>query len=206
MRLKSYIIEGPGRHGHPVRRSALNPENKIAETLKRDCKQILQFYKQGRYLYRGIRVNSSDPTFVEKKFHPDRRPKDTVQGIHDYMNKLYKEKFGWEVRSGISVTSAFTQASMYGGVFIFLPVDGFKFVYNLEIFDFTDDFAGEWTDTGHRWIGKDDFHFKKNAQAVVDDSKDTNLKGAFGYQREIMFWCKKYYLLSHLEDQILKDL
>ncbi len=208
MRLKSYIIEGPGRHGHP-KRSKHPAQDEIAEILKRDCKQILKFYNMGQFLYRGIRVNASDPDFIEKKYHEDRKPKDTPKSIHDYMNKLYKKKFGWPVRNGISVTSSFTQASMYGNAYVFLPVDGFKFVYNLEIYDFTNDFVGDYVESPDPSVFyAPNLHsdFRDAAQDVVDDSKDSNLKGAFGYQREIMFWCKKYYLLSHVMDDIIKTI
>jgi hypothetical protein len=186
MRLKSYITEVKDLSYEEIR-----------TILERDCKEILQFYRYGRLLYRGIRTNDSDPIFVTKTPRDDRRPKDTSEYIHDYMNKLYKKKFGWEVRNGISVSNSFAQADAYGNVHVFFPVDGFKYVWHPDIYDFTNDFAGEHMSD---WNSDptDDLDFQIAAQQLVDTSYDKNIKGAYGYHREIMFWAPKYYLLRNI--------
>jgi len=188
MRLKSYITE-------------ITFDQKILpirKTLERDCKEILQFYRYGKFLYRGIRTNDSDPIFLTKTPRDDRRPKDTAESIHDYMNKLYKKKFGWEVRNGISVSTSYGQADAYGNVHVFFPADGFKYVWHPDIYDFTNDFAGDWMDS--RSFDPDptfNIDFQTAAQQLVDTSYDKNIKGAYGYNREMMFWAPKYYLLRN---------
>jgi len=105
-----------------------------ADDIKDDCSEVLSVYENvHRYLYRGIDVK----TDLILKFNSElvnRRPKHTPRVIHDVLNDLFNDKFGWECRNGI-YAGIDEQADNYGTSYIIFPVDGFKIVYNKHIPD-----------------------------------------------------------------------
>jgi len=103
--------------------------------IEKQCGQIIKEYvKADAFFYRG----STGKSFVEKggRGTKVRPPKDTPIEVHRYLNKLYKENFGWKVRDGVSVTADLNTAATYGGTtFIFFPVDGYAYAWSRKVKD-----------------------------------------------------------------------
>jgi len=198
MRLDRYLIE-------KKKKVDIMP---YLDTIEKNCSKILKVYqKAGHFIYRGapgVHIGNTG-TFIEKK--PDkkvRKPRNTPIEIHRYLNKLFKEKFGWNVRDGISTTPAWVQAHYYGHVYIFLPTDRYKFAWSPKYGDLYVDMPivqGVFFDN-KEFLEKR----HKTFQRAVNTFKDDDLVGAIrnGYdavKAEIMFKVNKYYLLEFYEGE-----
>ncbi len=188
----------------------------IIKTLKKDCSQILQYYKTQSPLYRGAITSG---VFFPKTGHKKRNPKDTPRWAHDYLNAKLQLKFGWNVRDGVSVSTQHRQASAYGTVHVIFPVNGFKWAYLQKIedmFTFIDDhmyniemdnFKADPEAWKEKMKGYSHGNFKQvettspyraaGLDAVLDEVvnryTDKPWKGHVG---EVLFNTKKYYLLN----------
>ena len=176
------------------------------QTLEKECSKIVGFYKNtSTYLFRGSRQSRFKQDFIEKTMHDTRPPKDTPKHIHNYINRLYKAKFSWNVRDGVSTTGDLMIAGMYGDSYVVVPTNGFKFVWNTEQHDMTANLVnsmhlvpspgGEYT-TGDPEIIKTP-EFRQWAFNYVDKSIATNLDRAIKSNHEIMIWSKKYYMVEY---------
>ena len=108
---------------------------KIYEKIKYDCSEILKIYeKTNRLLFRGSsseRMEKLAPKIYKMVPRDNRLPKDTDQIHHGMIDVLFKEKFGWRARSeGVFCSSKFKDIKTYGTPYIFLPVNGYKFVWS----------------------------------------------------------------------------
>jgi hypothetical protein len=108
----------------------------LIKTLKSECSQFIQeFLSKDVSLYRGIK-GSSKKIWTEIKPRTNRLPKNTPEKIHDLMDAAFKKKFGWKVRSeGVFAVNSFDEASIYGKPYLFLPKNGYKYVYSPKIQD-----------------------------------------------------------------------
>ncbi len=189
MRLNEYILSEVTK---AVQLKIDKFDNDFAPLIEKNCKQILTFYKQNKkFLYRGIDQKAD---FIEKEMRTGTRiPRNTDKKTHIRLNKLMKDKFGWKVRDGISVSSAEHQAIFYGNSYIFFPFDGYKFVYSKSLFDL---FRSVKTQP----IGMSDKEWEpkemRSLKILVNKHQDDDLAGAFSRDGEILFKVKKYYLLS----------
>ena len=116
MRLDKYLTEVKFTRAAIYKRTDIS---EFVETLKRDCSNIIQVYKQtNKFLYRGT---NDKGTFLEKtgRGAKVRIPRNTPVSFHRYLNKIFKEKFGWKVRDGISTTPKKGVANSYGNGYIF---------------------------------------------------------------------------------------
>lgn len=179
MRLDNYIIN--------------EDIDKYIPILERDCSRIIKIYKNThKFLYRGLMYRSD---FLVKKWREEsRRPKSTPKFVHDYLNKRFKDKFGWNVRNGISATSKLMQASFYGVVYIFFPVNDFEYVYAPNIGDLYAHLPGSigGFDKENNYFEK----YKDIYDRLFNRYINSNLEGALiNQQGEIMFKTSKYYLI-----------
>ncbi|MCK9371503.1 hypothetical protein M0R04_16435 [Candidatus Dojkabacteria bacterium] len=91
-------------------------------------------------LYRGTRYNIR--TWKKLSTREDRRPRDTKQYVHDKFDEKFAKKFGWKARSeSVMVISNKGYAGAYtedtpGNTCIFLPINGFKYIWSPKISDF----------------------------------------------------------------------
>lgn len=95
--------------------------------IRTKCSDIIKIYKSQKILYRG--TNTISDNIEKHKQRPTRKPKDTPQWAHDYLNTGLKKKFGWSVRNGLSSSTVLGQAIGYGTVFIVFPENGFKHAF-----------------------------------------------------------------------------
>ena len=201
MRLKNYLTEGPQyRYDPPTLRGILEKE----------CKTMLKMYLSRKpLLWRGT-LKAGGQTWIEKKSHLEkgRKPVDTPQWIHNELNKMLKQKFGWPVRDGIPATISQKQAEYYGGgkAHVFFPTDPFKYAYFSEASDYYMWFS-EIIQTTEHWfeavvpLGSTNNPSEKGKEYIIEilessikDFHNSNYEKAVG---EIFFNSKKYYLVDH---------
>ena len=100
----------------------------VAKLIKQDCKKYIK-ESEGHVMYRGIGSGPIDEWSV-RKVHSNRYPKDTPQELHDELNELFDEKFGWGCRNGIFCTGSMSFANSYGNVVTIYPKDGYKYCWS----------------------------------------------------------------------------
>lgn len=125
MRLQKYINEEQSKY------------EDIIDILKKDCALFLKELKQTRkkqFLYRGYKYASG--IITKKKSRQDREPKDMDDTTSEYLNGLFKKKFGWYARSaGVFATSKTDDAEEYGKPFFFFPIGKYKYIWSPKIGD-----------------------------------------------------------------------
>jgi len=176
--------------------SYLNEEEtteSIIQTIRKDCKPYLNAIKScDGLLYRGYGSASGDDSKLHKiKREKNRKPKDMYPSAHKRLDKLFREKFGWGVRSeAVFATSNYNTAFQYGAVYVIFPIGKFRYVWSTQ---FGDLFlhvrrhlsAVKWNNSVPDW------------QAIVDTYIDKYLCQAIRSQHEICIDCDYYYLVKH---------
>jgi len=194
MRLDKYLIEAR-------KRADISEYVKI---LNSNCSEIIQVYKEAnKFFYRGTFERG---IFVEKAGRGTkvRIPRNTPPEFHRYLNKIFKEKFGWKVRDGISTTSQKGLAFSYGNGYIFFPTNRYKFAWSPKYSDL-------WIKLHIlRTTGipnmKEFLEAKKTTfTRAVNTYRDTGLAEAIKSGNEVMFKINKYYLLM-VSQKIEEDL
>nr|NIU01484.1 hypothetical protein [Nitrosopumilaceae archaeon]NIU87911.1 hypothetical protein [Nitrosopumilaceae archaeon]NIV66198.1 hypothetical protein [Nitrosopumilaceae archaeon]NIX62086.1 hypothetical protein [Nitrosopumilaceae archaeon] len=119
MRFNDYLVE---KKLNKKERQKVEDFEHYAEKIEKECSQILSVYKKtGKVLYRGIpHSDHQRKDFLEMESRKGvRKPKHIDIEVHRYLNKLFKEKFGWKVRDGLAVTPVFHETLRYGDTYIF---------------------------------------------------------------------------------------
>jgi len=129
--------------------------DQVLNNVFRDCKPIIDEIKKCgeiKFLYRGMDIKNLDIkrfTSLEK-----RTPLDTNEYIHDKLNELFKEKFGWNVRDGVFAyfqeprvnrfihdEYKWNNKTMYGtNTYIMFPIGEYKYCWSPKV----DDLYGEF--------------------------------------------------------------
>ena len=205
MRLNKYINES---------KIVIDTEDpdEIASILRNSCSKYLHMLNSisGRMgkkmIYRGISNTKSN--FMQVTPRKDRKPLDTPPIIHNYLDDLFKKKFGWKARSEGVMTST-RPRRMYGRMYYFFPADGFKFLYSNEVNDLymdledrlqmiDDPYSDELLSLDT--ITLDDLmkpEVQKIAKKLIDTyQQNKNFKDVYSHSTEIMWKCKYYYVLS----------
>lgn len=116
----------------------------MLDLIDHECSQIIKEYKKvGKVLYRGSksRGRQISPNIYKAVPREDRRPKDTRLEHHEEMDDLFNKKFGWRVRSsGVFTSSKPGSAKEFGSLNLFLPVNGYKYVWSPQYDDLYSDF------------------------------------------------------------------
>jgi len=185
----------------------------LYKKIQKECSQIIKLYqKENRVFYRG--VTSYPQWWKPKKVRiRSRIPKDTPKGTHLWLNDYFKKRFGWPGRNGVLATPRRYTANYYAGgndenVYVFCPVNRYKFIYNPEISDLYDTLPQELKRPNPNLEIKLDT--PEEAEKVYSDISgtnvdyfnkrmkkytDKNLKNALTMGVEVMFNTKQYYLL-----------
>ena len=140
--------------------------NVLPDNFLEDCKPFIETMRKCppkgldySLFYRGIKHSTQKDFYEhpivplpynENQFHCykinhnwDRRPLDTPSDAHDSFNKVFKEKFGWNVRSGIFATRNREDAGSYGECFIFVPIGKLEYCWSPKYKDFYGDLEGD---------------------------------------------------------------
>lgn len=129
MRLVNYIIEGEKN------RTALALKNVLLPALKDVVKKCSQYFdevsqiKNNPFIYRGVHSLPVRP--IEMRLpRKDRVPKDTPVLVHNIMDEMLYDEFGWKPRStGVFTSAEIRLITSYGPNFIFVPSNGYKYIW-----------------------------------------------------------------------------
>ena len=197
MRLHNYLTENISK-------------DDLIKLLDKNCSQYKKLCEPDSVLYRGV-IDSYITGFVERSPRSDRKPKDTPQEIHDYINNVFYKSFGWKPRSeGVFAISSVTDAGyyahhVYSDILIFIPFDGFKFIWSPDIVDLYNYLATKQMVDDFNKIKYWDEESKEMLDKVLDKYRNDNLRGAMTSLHEIMFKCSKYYLIEHEWKELILD-
>lgn len=176
--------------------------------LKKDCSQFFNEISEGQRWWRGSRKGLTD-TVIKKMPRLNRKPKDTPENIHAWLDDFLKKKFGWKPRSeGVFVATNPYSAEDFGPeTYMFFPCNGYKYIWSSEIDDLT-----EWLNMDRHLLIKRpsastyDYHDNWYDEDYRERVKikllklytDKGLDRTSGSGSEIMFNCKKngYYMMK----------
>ena len=193
MRLKQYITEES--EGEII---------KAAESIKRDCQPFLKSIGNDVKNYILFRGFSKKPGVLSKyKTTKDRIPVDVPKDLHKKLDQMFKERFGWKVRSEGTFASgdSFITGS-YGYSCLFFPIGNFKFVWSNRVWDM-------WDELKHRNLLAGKIGGIEKAQSLytpgllpqekmLEDIMNTftnrDMRKAIKSKNEVTIKCKEYYL------------
>jgi hypothetical protein len=118
----------------------------ILEKIEKECSEIIKIYHFSGCLFRGVGFGGEQEIGVNTGIYRiiprmDRMPKDTSKEHHEMIDGLFKKKFGWGARSeGVFAIPDIDIAKTYGKLCLFLPCNGFKYLYSPEYRDLYSDF------------------------------------------------------------------
>lgn len=169
----------------------------------------------GSLIFRGADMKTSDIDKVVPR--KDRIPSSTPMIIHTGLDKIFKHRFGWNVRSeGVFTTGKVTTAMFYGNECSFFPIGKYKFVYSPDICDLfgdcvymfarnngkSDKSAGKYFKENPKMV---DIFLKDFDKKIIKGYRDTDLIGAIKSRNEIVFKCGSYYLVHSKFENDLKE-
>lgn len=208
--IEKYLIEAKNPLSDIENKNILN----IFQKIKENCSEILKLYrKTGRVFWRG-----TNHYVTLKKFKPrkNRKPYDMSIFFQKLLNKKFNEKFGWNPRSeGVFATQSKDITGMYGTPNIFLPFDGFEYLWSpktQDLYIYINDLnaddnpwssPAEWNENDVKKAEKKNpkimEKFYKKIDKIVETYTNKNLVDALQNKSksEIMFKCDYYYLLSY---------
>ena len=173
----------------------LNIENEddIADLIKQNCAPFLS-HKMMKPFYRGIR-QFPDSKIAEFVAPVGRKPKDLPLAAHTYCDAWFLKNFGHRYRSNAVFTSGNQPIAMqYGTPYIFLPIGNFEICWSTSVEDLFNT-----VDSYVESIGKD-YSYLRDAPEVLDnvllDYRTGDLSNAAYSGNEVMFACKRYFLLD----------
>ena len=137
------------RNGNKIKLS-----KEIYDIIQKECSEILELYDRvPNFFFRGIesidnkRIVYSGRNISIYKVIPrkDRIPKDTFMQVQRKIDNLFYKKFGWKPRSeGVFVTPNESNAMDYGEPFVFLPANGYKYIWSPKIEDMFINFTRDY--------------------------------------------------------------
>lgn len=193
MRLKRYMNEG---------KEMLKVFNEIEE----ECGEYLE--ESGGVCI--FRAENNNKDFYDKNVRKKRNPLTTPLEWHIELDKRFKKKFGWGMRSEAVFAGAnLPEISTYGNIYYFFPVDGYKYIYSKKISDLTVQLVEDGkiriksftsaemledprTEENQRYLDKlvKDNYVNKGLKRLLNSRiKVLN-------QCEIGFKCERYYMLN----------
>lgn len=173
----------------------------VVNIIEKECSQYIRELKNFPVLFRGAKIYTNQ-FLISKTPRTDRRPRDMPNPWHEYLDLFFEKKFGWKPRTqGVFATGAPSEADKYGEVYMFFPVNGYKYIWHPNIHDIVLDMEkhglvsgpdpwktlnGPETELGQEYIkGTLDKYINKYLSMVDNE--------------EVVFNCKKYYLLNFFE-------
>ena len=171
----------------------------MLEKLKKDCKPYLKVAKKNGYvLWRGNEKEIG--TMGKVKRRKDRRPLSMKKWIHDILNKLFYEKFGWKPRSeGVFAVTDQSSSWTYGKPYGFFPIGSYRYVWSPDVRDlWTDSTMFEVEIPGEPMTDKEmKIRGEEILKSLMDRYTDKKLDWAMKSKgHEIMFDVDNYYLVN----------
>lgn len=179
-------------------------KEEVRDIILKDCKPFLKEIKGGELLWRGSDLMKD----IKKKIpRTDRRPMDTDEVVHDYLDILFKKHHGWKARSeGVFVDPNRNSTAEYGKPSLFFPIGDFKYLWNQDVDDLTTELAHGLGFYKHQTSHLKDISVQENIDKLVKGYTNKRLKYASNLSIEIMFKCKSYYLVHQMYYDTLLDI
>jgi len=107
---------------------------KIWSSIKKDCKPAIEYMKAANnYIYRGMKTGGN---LGEKSTRSDRMPKDTSMMMHNLIDEVMEDQYGWKPRSeGLFCTGDRYGTESYGNKYIIFPVGKFEYIWSPNVRD-----------------------------------------------------------------------
>ena len=197
MRLKYYINE----------ENKGDDFSKIMNDLFDNCYPFIKelvgnhFSEFDKFLYSG---RSNKPKFYRAKIRTNRRPLDTHPIIHDMIDKVLYEKFGFHARSNaLFCTGNAQKAYGYGIVYCIFPVGKYKYIWSPKIEDLYKYFSRKSEEILMKIEDEKEYYkmkekLKNKIKKIANSYKDTDLRAGIKSGNEIMLWAKEYIALDSL--------
>ena len=173
-------------------------------SINKECSTYLKSVTYGQKMFRGTNKSYNKPTKVTPR--KDRKPRDTPSEIHNFLDKVFDEKFGVKARSeGVFCTPNFGDAQAYGSVYYVFPVGSFKLIYNPKVTDLyqklRDDHVLLWDKNADRPTMNrimDPKERDAKIKKIISGYKisTNNAKDALSNGGEVMLFCKEYFLVG----------
>lgn len=113
-------------------------ESENQEDLIKQIKES-KWYKEGARFYRAVSYDKSGLHKVTISKDRVRKPRDVSTEIHDMINKLSFERFGYKVRNGLFLSQSTKSLEMYGKLHAIFPLDDTDLFISKGIRDFFDE-------------------------------------------------------------------
>jgi hypothetical protein len=177
----------------------------IWDKLTKDCMSFLKELKNSnskrkQFFYRGTTKKIAG-NITKIKTRNDRKPRNTPEEIHNYLDKEFLKKFGWKARSEGVFTTSHSRTG-YGESYIFFPIGKYKYIFSTQILDLYSHLGGGYIDD----LYLDD----NNNIEIIDDAINTyisnNMKRAMETMHETIFKCKEYYMINSNYNDVLYNL
>ena len=195
MRLQQYINEDYKQYEGYIK------YKKEIEDIKKLCKPYIDLVKKTKpdilFLYKGMN-DSYD--FKIRTTRKNRTPLNMPLKLHNYIDNLFKKKFGVKLRSEtLFVTNDAGWASDYGIVNIVIPIGKFDYYWNPEVNDLY-----EYLPFSINKLSKNIEKYKEEIQKTVDGyKKNKDFKKMMDFDGEIMLKCKYYYAIGMEYEEIV---
>jgi hypothetical protein len=202
MKLKQYLNENENENARIFYEETKNSCKKYYDYIRKSKKSINDDPKLC-FLYRGVSSDKLGNNFYKKfkSIKTMRKPKYISKQLHFFMDKWFKDNFGWNVRSQGLFTGKYKLAKKFGLIYSFFPVGDFKYVWSdsvIQIYHIYDNYEE---------------NMKNNLIQELKKYKDKNLEKIFKDEypyAECVVNCDSYYLvknsiLEHLLNYILGE-
>jgi len=185
MRLSQYLIE------------ETTPAEDIIPILRKKCGPFIRMLQRSESMYyRGLKGEYGKDNFILKKPHEDRTPMSTPKLVHDKLNELFLEKFGWKVRNGVFCAKDSIIASTYGRIHLIFGIGIFQYCWSPIYADMYLFLSGSSVKYANELKPK---HIKF-LEMIVDGYQDKNIEDApKGFEVSFLF-PKGYYALAKTKD------
>ena len=169
--------------------------------IKHDCQPFIRQAKPCRSIAVRSATQFMSTNFIKKKTRKDRKPLSTPVNVHEMLDKMFADRFGWWVRSA-GVFTYGAEGFLYSHYFF--PIGNFQFVYSPRVKDLYDWLIRLKHDLKIGWNEIKPIDLSYIMTTYTNKNLCAGLKGG---KAEVVFRCKEYYLLRtttiHMED--LKD-
>lgn len=170
----------------------------VLPTLKKECSEFIGNSKDKTTLYRGVSDDLKD-VWRKEKPRTDRKPLDTPRDIHNLFDGASQKIFKWKARSqGVFTSPRKSVAGGYGTAYLFLPCNGYKYIWSPEIIDFYD----KWKQD----ISQDPARYDKDYWNDIILHYYQNYHLSKNETNEVMFYCPNgYYLIDSRIDYTVEQ-
>lgn len=112
--------------------------DEFVDKIKNECSDIIDFYTNNNiYLYRGD--GETRPNIFKEKVMKNRKPRDSIELFHNYINVGFQSAFNKKIRSeALFCTGSISDTKTYGDCFVIFPTNNFDVYWSSKIHDIAD--------------------------------------------------------------------